>query len=156
MTLKAKRLVIVWFFSIILPVVIVAFFFVYLLLTRLDEEIKQFFSTISIWYDIISSLIPFLALAGLATIRINRISYRETELNEQKFILFDFAVTIIILSFYIFIVWNNLYFDGDIQYRLWGRSFAIFLIPIFGLIIVFFTFHARLFLKFIRGLYSKK
>lgn len=156
MTLKAKRLVIVWFFSIILPVVIVAFFFVYLLMTRLDEEIKQFFSTISIWYDIISSLIPFLALAGLATIRINRISYRETELNEQKFILFDFAVTIIILSFYIFIIWNNLYFDGDIQYRLWGRSFAIFLIPIFGLIIVFFTFHARLFLKFIRGLYSKK
>ncbi len=156
MKFKTKRIIFVWIISIVLPIVIISFFSIYLTITRLDEEIHQFYHTISVWYDLIATLIPFFGLAVFATIRIMKFDGLQPKIGERKYILFDFGITIIILSVYVFIIWNNLYFNGDLQYRLWGRSFAIFLIPIFGLIIVIFAFHARLFLQFIRSLYTNK
>jgi hypothetical protein len=153
MSTAGLRLLIVWSTSILMPALIILFLYIYLSITSLYGEATKFFDTISAWYDFVSSLLPYLLLALMATLRIRKLNALKYRIKEHSYIMFDFGVSIVILTVFNFVIWNSLYFDGDYMSRLWGRTFGIFLVPVFGVILVVFTFHARLFLNFLRKMY---
>lgn len=143
--IKSKKIfyLLTWLLCLLLPSLIVSYFS---FLEVSNSGMTDFFRQVSILYDYISICIPFVLLALISTFRIAKI---EISNNRSEYLLaqFEFITSLLLLFLFCLIIWNKVFFGGGEQERLWGRTFAIFIVPVFGSILVLIIMNIRKFLQ---------